>query len=640
MFKRYWRYPIRKGWDYELTTLQKDHNIFCYGKVNSGKTEKVAAQVLLHAIERDRSCIVFQSATSPALDELYVLAGQRGYEFEDIQEDEFMEMEDLDTIAHAVVERKMIVFVHPDDCEYDFSPMNMSNFMEMVAGLLDEMPDSFDGLGDATSDSCKIHVILDGVDRGFAIRLFWLKQAQFVFCILSKCNFLSLTWVADQVDAYLRELVDCGMLKTHGLYNFLHFAVDQLCDPRDVADTMRNPVDNLQEFFEHFSTIASAGLDSVSPETQKATLASVVFARDKSVNAGGRFIISELEDRFEAAAYKNKICTASSGNGRGVCDGTRPIEVSGEIEDSIYGALSYAIASKLWAVMIDGRILTYYGGEMYGPVLCMDKPEAKAWLSNYVLSQGYQLHPISETDNELVYGYKWRDHEGASHEMRFSIVEITNDNKEQMKDNFLINVLEIEDIEARLERYETHYQDRLGGSPYWSRKLIHYFPESIEYFKLFTYIHKIEERERMEEEAELKRMANKPLEVPEEYRWHPYVEQGSKGEDIIMADFDPFEVLPKDGVLFLGGHQNMTKKLRNIFPGWTFLSDDLFRSWTAKKLNAVFYWYNHSSHSMMKYVNARKDGDVPYVYVTATNIDRLIKEMADQYIANTVQKAV
>ena len=85
--------------------------------------------------------------------------------------------------------------------------------------------------------------------------------------------------------------------------------------------------------------------------------------------------------------------------------------------------------------------------------------------------------------------------------------------------------------------------------------------------------------------------------------------------------------LPKKGVVFLGGHQNMTKKLQQKYPQWHFLSDDQLTK--SKTLNSeiVFYWTKHSSHKLMQYVYSKLPDDAEIHYVTATNLSLLESEM-------------
>lgn len=89
--------------------------------------------------------------------------------------------------------------------------------------------------------------------------------------------------------------------------------------------------------------------------------------------------------------------------------------------------------------------------------------------------------------------------------------------------------------------------------------------------------------------------------------------------------------LPQKGVLFLGGHQNMTKKLRQHFPKWTYVTDDRIRRCTRISQTVVFYWTKHSSHKMMQYVYSKLPDNANVIYVTATNLPLLIAEMQRIY---------
>ena len=90
-------------------------------------------------------------------------------------------------------------------------------------------------------------------------------------------------------------------------------------------------------------------------------------------------------------------------------------------------------------------------------------------------------------------------------------------------------------------------------------------------------------------------------------------------------------MLPRKGVLFLGGHQNMTKKLRQQFPKWTYVTDDQIRRCTSINQTVVFYWTGHSSHKMTQFVYSKLPKGSIIIYVTATNLSLLIKQMQHTY---------
>ena len=94
---------------------------------------------------------------------------------------------------------------------------------------------------------------------------------------------------------------------------------------------------------------------------------------------------------------------------------------------------------------------------------------------------------------------------------------------------------------------------------------------------------------------------------------------------------DSVRDLPQKGVIFLGGHQNMTKKLRQHFPRWTFISDEQLKRYSVTSQRIVFYWTCHSSHKLMQYVYSKLPSDASVIYVTATNLPLLIAEMNQLY---------
>lgn len=94
---------------------------------------------------------------------------------------------------------------------------------------------------------------------------------------------------------------------------------------------------------------------------------------------------------------------------------------------------------------------------------------------------------------------------------------------------------------------------------------------------------------------------------------------------------DTLNVLPQKGVLFLGGHQNMTKKLRRCFPEWVYITDDKLKRHPDVSQTIVFFWTGHSSHKMMRYVYSKLPENARIIFVTATNLPLLIEEMQRSY---------
>lgn len=84
--------------------------------------------------------------------------------------------------------------------------------------------------------------------------------------------------------------------------------------------------------------------------------------------------------------------------------------------------------------------------------------------------------------------------------------------------------------------------------------------------------------------------------------------------------------LPEDGIIFIGGHQNMTKRLWSKYPKWTFIEKELGRDLPVKA-EAIFIWSDHLSHPLWYKLNQAYHGREKMVYLEATNISRLEEEM-------------
>lgn len=91
--------------------------------------------------------------------------------------------------------------------------------------------------------------------------------------------------------------------------------------------------------------------------------------------------------------------------------------------------------------------------------------------------------------------------------------------------------------------------------------------------------------------------------------------------------------IPAKGVMFLGGHPNLVKKLQQVYPKWDFISDEQLRRKASFKQDVIFYWTGHGSHQLMQYVYSRASSNAKVLYVTATNLPLLLDEMNNAYSA-------
>lgn len=90
--------------------------------------------------------------------------------------------------------------------------------------------------------------------------------------------------------------------------------------------------------------------------------------------------------------------------------------------------------------------------------------------------------------------------------------------------------------------------------------------------------------------------------------------------------------LPERGVLFLGGHPNLIKKLKRIYPDWTYLGlKDIAQMRVDRSVDLCYIWSKHLSHTATKMVVRNIREAFPTVYLEATNLKRLESEMREGY---------
>ena len=92
--------------------------------------------------------------------------------------------------------------------------------------------------------------------------------------------------------------------------------------------------------------------------------------------------------------------------------------------------------------------------------------------------------------------------------------------------------------------------------------------------------------------------------------------------------------MPEDGVVFMGGHPNLVKKIRQRHPRWSFVGREAFADtgvFACAKV-VVIYWKSICHPAYYKALERTERGDsVPIVYVNSTNLDLLEEEMRRGY---------
>lgn len=109
----------------------------------------------------------------------------------------------------------------------------------------------------------------------------------------------------------------------------------------------------------------------------------------------------------------------------------------------------------------------------------------------------------------------------------------------------------------------------------------------------------------------------------------------------LLPEEEALPELPDTGIMFVGGHPNFLKKLRELYPNWIYLTHKNApeRMSQYSKLSACFICDEHMGHSLFcSVISSVKSSGVPYSYVKATNIDRVITEMRQDYAAILQEK--
>lgn len=95
--------------------------------------------------------------------------------------------------------------------------------------------------------------------------------------------------------------------------------------------------------------------------------------------------------------------------------------------------------------------------------------------------------------------------------------------------------------------------------------------------------------------------------------------------------------LPENGVVFLGGHISVIQKVKELHPNWMFFNLKEYRASNfPQDAKVAFYHYEHTSHKVGEMFSARTGHNIPLVYLKATNIPQMEREMKRGYarIAN------
>lgn len=593
---------ITKNWRGSIPEDACGRNIFCYGKSGSGKTERVCRPTLQYAIRNGRSCAIFSKDTMRDFGKEILMAKVKGYEILQLEPDiipldiEYMDEDEvvaarnmLAPYVDTFLAKPTIVFFDDPDFDDPFHVTTWGYFMEGISTTL---------YNQNCENKCA-HIIMDGLCGNEIVMLDWIRCEQLRFCITTCSDIARKSWredkVANAMDFYFTPE---NLLKRTGYES----------PPADTA---------IGQMMDVMSYFVCTGASDVSPAENRAFAGTFCYGKETS-RAGGNFYIAE---QYADETITNLRAFISRKPMKSVNDENLKNSMSGR-----FGAL---LCKGYWVAEENGRLMVYDSLDWFTPIAFHDERSAKEWVLNYYSNTAHSVRFKEGLDGLLIYDVLKNN--GISVEV--TLTRIAKEDEKKLQDRYFIKLLEM----AEEASFIAEYAETQGRN---AAKM-----KDEEFVALYHEYHAYVAAEQEKAAAAAAAKANTPFVIPEEYRWKPYeapeCDESEQDEECTTDENERVQgskILPESNVLFLGGHQNMTKKLRQIFPNWTYLSDDLFKE--IGQIDTVFFWTKHSSHSMMEFVACRKSDDAKICYVTATNIKRLIKEMEEQYLTQVSAKEV
>lgn len=644
MRKDYWNSEIQKNWNGELRTEMLDQNILCYGKPNSGKTEKVIKPFLRRAIEKNNSILLVVTSEKTDFSDIFTLAEQSGYTIR-----HYTPVYEMDVAYHDVTDKGFdlleqimagpvfTVAYMPPDKKYAYSSVQAALFSLCgICNLKLQEEEDLRNLSLVIEDSDWELLVKDSLlTNNWVNTCITFDSRRLNSLTLLRERMESAKWrkthavLEDSEQVYSRQEIEKamagGLAQTKALLDsklamddyYAYMPTLERMDNRDFKNqkTLEMTDDELRRkiyettlheallFFQDVQTVICTGIDGIAPEEHKAFLRACIVD-EGTTPPGGKFLVTELtapcqpvpKSRFP----KTVLATPKKVPIR---EGYEHITRTGKCVIEKNGVVMFYAS-------FDGLLL---------PLLFGSGREALSWLELYFTQQGWGWPEPAEMDMCCIRYLLPTYTDGKQDEITLSYIQ---------KGDVPSYVDQMEMVAMSVEEYLQH-PELMAEVPELALKKE---AANVSLQKLVSFACRNYHTVRKVKSAELPvdEETNREVEsLIEAYKWRPY--QKVVPAEPVAEPKTAMEILPTKKILFLGGHANMVKKLRQYFPGWDFLTDDELGNWTGGECEVIFFWTAHCSHLIQQYVNARKSKDTPYIYVTATNIDRLISEMATKY---------
>lgn len=90
-------------------------------------------------------------------------------------------------------------------------------------------------------------------------------------------------------------------------------------------------------------------------------------------------------------------------------------------------------------------------------------------------------------------------------------------------------------------------------------------------------------------------------------------------------------------IIIVGGHDHWTRQMKSLFPEWKFVnykSTTTIDSNIAINAEYVFFFSDFIKHNVYyKFINIVRDKQIPFGYISSSNIEKCIKQMAEEIIS-------
>ena len=653
MRSMFWNCEVQKNWAGAFRDEMLDRNIVCYGKPGSGRMEKVIKPFLRHAIEAGRSILLLSRRDDEDYAEIYEMAEEKGY---DIWEGEPLYWSECDPHEMKSQGVEMMFDLLSAPTMYCVRMENEGRWENNSVQCALRSLRAAERKGMLREDKCRISLVIDDADWEVVVprdlrRCSWLNfcitmdnmrltQADIVrkrcvelrsnleevkecnddgsfFELLQDMNAVMQSGDHSAVVSMLNEKVDTTAFANH-IHPILTSCNDALVAPqmREIPDGMIRSYaafitgHSVQDFFEDVQTVVCTGVGGISPEEHRAFQEACVIP--PGVRAlGGKYLVTEL-------------CAPLQGMPKSVFPKTVMTWAKNISVESIF---RNDFRPGRCVVEQNGAVKMYasYHGSLI-PMVFPAVSEALIWLDKYFTQQGWGSPEAVEVDHcSLRYLLPVVNDRGEQEEIIISYIQ---------KDDVNAYVEQAMMISMEVEEYLTH-PELMSEVPGLALKQE---AANISLQKIASFACRNYRRVRKVAEVQLpvdEKTNEQVSSMIEEYKWRPYQKPAPvvQEEPAVLTS----DILPRKRVLFLGGHANMVKKLRQEFPDWAYLTDDELGNWNGGECDVIFFWSNHSSHPMWNYVTVRKRKETPYLYVKSTNINRLIAEMTEKY-ANYLEK--